>query len=317
VALKLVALAGGVGGAKLAHGLARLEGAEELTVVGNTGDDFVHLGLKICPDLDTVTYTLAEVANPETGWGRADETWSFIAALQELNGPTWFRLGDRDLATHVFRTHKLMNGYKLSAITKEICESYGIQTRLLPMTDDTVNTIVQTSNGDLPFQEYFVARSCQPVVEGFYFEGVETAQPAPGVLESIQDADAVILCPSNPWVSLDPILAIPGIRDALMSKIVIGVSPIIQGRALKGPAGKMFQELGIEPSAAAVAEHYQDLLTGFVLDIRDNDLAGEISNFGIDVKITDTMMTSDEKRLTLAEEILETIPSRTMTEETQ
>lgn len=317
MALKLVALAGGVGGAKLAHGLACLKGGEELTVVVNTGDDFIHLGLKICPDLDTVTYTLAGLANPETGWGRADETWSFMAALRELNGPTWFRLGDRDLATHILRTHKLMSGYKLSAITKEICECYGIQTRLLPMTDDTVNTIVQTAGGDLPFQEYFVARACQPVVEGFYFEGVETAQPAPGVLESIKDADAVILCPSNPWVSLDPILAIPGIRDGLMSKTVIGVSPIIQGRALKGPAGKMFQELGIEPSATAVAEHYQDVLTGFVLDIKDKDLADEISNFGIEVKITDTMMTSDEKRIRLAEEILETIASRTMTEETQ
>lgn len=317
MALKLVALAGGVGGAKLAHGLARLEGGEELTVVVNTGDDFVHLGLKICPDLDTVIYTLAGLANPETGWGRADETWSFLAAMQELNGPTWFRLGDRDLATHVFRTHRLMAGHTLSAITEEICENYGIQTRLLPMTDDEVNTIVQTAGGDLSFQEYFVARACQPVVEGFYFEGVETAQPAPGVLESIHNADAVILCPSNPWVSLDPILAIPGIRDALMSKTVIGVSPIIQGRALKGPAGKMFQELGIEPSATAVAEHYQDVLTSFVLDIKDKDLAGEISNFGIEVKITDTMMTSDEKRIALAEEILDHIVLRTMKEEAQ
>ena len=317
MALKLVALAGGVGGAKLAHGLARLEGLEELTVVVNTGDDFVHLGLKICPDLDTVTYTLAGLANPETGWGRADETWSFLAAMQELNGPTWFRLGDRDLATHVFRTHRLMAGHTLSAITEEICESYGIQTRLLPMTDDEVNTFVQTAGGDLSFQEYFVARACQPVVEGFYFEGVETAQPAPGVLESIYNADAVILCPSNPWVSLDPILAIAGIRGALMSKTVIGVSPIIQGRALKGPAGKMFQELGIEPSATAVAEHYQDVLTSFVLDIKDKDLAGEISNFGIEVKITDTMMTSDEKRIALAEEILDHIVLRTMKEEAQ
>ncbi len=317
MALKLVALAGGVGGAKLAHGLARLECGEELTVVVNTGDDFVHLGLKICPDLDTVTYTLAGLANPETGWGRADETWSFLAAMQELNGPTWFRLGDRDLATHVFRTHRLMEGHRLSAITEEICESYGISTRLLPMTDDTVNTIVQTAGGDLPFQEYFVARACQPVVEGFYFKGVETAQPAPGVLESIHNADAVILCPSNPWVSLDPILAIPGIRDALKSKMVICVSPIIEGRALKGPAGKMFKELGIEPSAAAVAEHYQDLLTGFVLDIKDKDLAGEIRDSGIDVMITDTMMSSDEKRLALAEEILDYVKSRTMMEETQ
>jgi LPPG:FO 2-phospho-L-lactate transferase len=317
VALRLVALAGGVGGAKLVHGLARLEGVEELTVVVNTGDDFIHLGLRICPDLDTVTYTLAGLANPETGWGRADETWSFIAALQELNGPTWFRLGDRDLATHVFRTHRLMEGHELSAVTEEICESYGIQARLLPMTDDTVNTIVQTAKGDLPFQEYFVARACQPVVQGFRFDGVETAQPAPGVLESIYNADAVILSPSNPWVSLDPILAIPGIRDALMSKTVIGISPIIKGRALKGPAGKMFQELGIEPSATAVAQHYQDLLTCFVLDIKDKDLAGEISEFGISVKITDTMMTSDEKRIALAEEILEIIASQTMTEETQ
>jgi len=317
VALKLVALAGGVGGAKLVHGLARLEGAQELTVVVNTGDDFVHLGLKICPDLDTVTYTLAGLANPETGWGRVDESWNFLAALQELNGPTWFRLGDRDLALHVFRTHRLMEGHMLSALTEEICESYGIQSRLLPMTDDAVHTIVQTADGDLPFQEYFVARACQPVVQGFYFEGVETAQPAPGVLESLHDADAVILCPSNPWVSLDPILAVPGIRDALMSKTVIGVSPIIQGRALKGPAGKMYQELGIEPSATAVAEHYGELLGGFVLDRTDADLAGEISALGIDVKIADTVMTSDKKRLVLAEEILDHFLSRTMTEDTQ
>ena len=228
--LSVVALAGGVGGAKMADGLAQTMNPNQLTVVVNTGDDFEHLGLTICPDLDTVTYTLAGVANPKTGWGRAAETWSFLEELEILGAPTWFRLGDRDLAVHVFRTHMLKEGDSLTQITRQIGDSLGVPANVIPMSDQPVRTVVLSDEGELSFQEYFVARGCRPTVRGFRFEGSEFAEPAPGVLEAIIDADLVVFCPSNPWVSLDPILAVPGIRDALVTKTVIGVSPIIGGK---------------------------------------------------------------------------------------
>ena len=213
--IKIVALAGGVGGAKLADGLAGCLPPETLTVVVNSGDDFEHLGLTICPDLDTVCYTLAGIANPETGWGRADETFNALQSLAALGGADWFRLGDRDLGTHLERTRRLRAGEPLSQVTRHFCRSWNISCTVLPASDDPVPTQVITQEGEMPFQEYFVHRRCQPQVSGFRFAGVDAARPAPGVLEALHAADLVVLCPSNPWVSIDPILAMPGIQSAV------------------------------------------------------------------------------------------------------
>lgn len=303
--LKVLALAGGVGGAKLADGLAQCLPAENLTIVVNTGDDFEHLGLKICPDLDTVCYTLAGLANPDTGWGRKDETWNALENLSVLGGPSWFNLGDRDLGTHLERTRRLRLGHTLSQITRNFCRAWGIHLTVLPMSDDALPTWVYTDEGELPFQEYFVLRQCQPRVVGFRFEGAESAQPAPGVLETIHAADLVIFCPSNPWVSIDPILAVPGIRTALSEKTLVAVSPIIDGETVKGPAAKMYSELGIQPSAVAVAQHYQDLLAGFVIDSRDVSRTPDIEALGPRVLVTGIIMKSPDDRRRLAQEVLE------------
>ena len=211
--MKIVALAGGVGGAKLADGLAQLLPPDDLTVVVNTGDDFEHLGLSISPDVDTVCYTLAGLANPETGWGLQAETFQVLDNIQKLGGPGWFHIGDKDLATHLERTRRLREGQSISQITRHFCQAWGVRHLVLPMSNDPVRTMVKTpDSGELSFQEYFVHRNCEPQVRGFRFAGIETAQPAPGVLSSIKAADAVVLCPSNPWVSIDPILALPGLR---------------------------------------------------------------------------------------------------------
>ncbi|MEK6256817.1 MAG: 2-phospho-L-lactate transferase [Chloroflexota bacterium] len=297
--MKIVALAGGVGGAKLADGLAQILPPEDLTIIVNIGDDFEHLGLKICPDLDTVCYTLAGLSNPETGWGRVDETWNFMQSISELGGSDWFQLGDRDLATHLERTRRLKSGQSLSQITSAFCQAWGIQPTILPASDDTIPTIVETTEGELPFQEYFVAQRCEPTVKGFRFEGIASAKPAPGVLSAIEASDLIIFCPSNPWVSIDPILAIPGIRAALENKPVMAVSPIIGGQAVKGPAAKMYTELGITPSAHAVAAHYQSIIDSLVIDSVDQQQAASINALGIKTFITPTFMQtiSDHKRL--------------------
>jgi LPPG:FO 2-phospho-L-lactate transferase len=304
MALKVVAFAGGVGGAKLTSGLAEILPDEQLISVINTGDDFEHFGLTICPDLDTVAYTLAGLANPETGWGRWDETWSFLSTLDDLGGPTWFRLGDRDLALHHERTRRLKSGQTLSEVCDQLYQQLGVQAKLLPMSDQPVRTIVLTDEGELSFQEYFVIRGCQPQVKGFRFDGIEVARPAPGVREAISLADLIVFCPSNPWVSLDPILSLAGIRDTVSTKSVIGVSPIIGGKTIKGPAAKMFSELGIEPSPLSVAEHYHDLLLGIVIDHEDEMLREEIQRLGIFVKVTNTIMRTQSDRLRLAEEVV-------------
>jgi LPPG:FO 2-phospho-L-lactate transferase len=298
--LKIVALAGGVGGAKLAHGLAQNLPPEDLTVIVNTGDDFEHYGLYICPDLDTVCYTLAGLANPETGWGRVDETWNAIGNASRLGGPGWFNLGDQDLGTHLERTRRLKEGQCLSGITRDFCKAWGIQHTVLPMSNSPVRTIVETEEGDLAFQEYFVHRRCEPRVKGFRFEGADMAEPAPGAREAIRSADAVIICPSNPWVSIDPILRV----IHKIEKPVFAVSPIIGGQTVKGPAAKMYRELGIEPSALAVAHHYRGLATGFVLDQVDKQLQGEIMGLSMQNLVTNTLMTSHDKRSRLAQEIL-------------
>ena len=222
--LNVVALAGGVGGAKLADGLAQVLPAERLTVIVNTGDDFTHLGFRISPDLDTVCYTLAGMANPDTGWGRINETWNVFEGLKKLGMPAWFQLGDSDLATHIVRSIWLNEGHTLSQITHDLCTLWNVQINVLPMSDDYIHTWVYTDEGDFEFQEYFVHRKCEPVVNGFKFEGVEKSNPAPGVLEAIEKCDVVIICPSNPWVSIDPILAVPGIRQAIQEHLVVAVS---------------------------------------------------------------------------------------------
>ncbi|NMB86817.1 MAG: 2-phospho-L-lactate transferase, partial [Chloroflexi bacterium] len=235
--MKVVAFAGGVGGAKLVDGLARCLNPEDLTVVVNTGDDFDYLGLRICPDLDTVCYTLAGLANPVTGWGRENETWQVLGHLTALGGPSWFKLGDADLATHLERTRRLASGESLSGVVRGLCETWKVPVGVLPMSDQSVSTIVHTrEHGELAFQEYFVKYACAPVVTRFEFRGIEEAQPAPGVLEAIRATDTVLICPSNPWVSIAPILAIAGIREAIQGKKVVAVSPIIGGKAIKGPA---------------------------------------------------------------------------------
>lgn len=302
--LNIVALAGGVGGAKLADGLAQVLRPNELTVVVNTGDDFEHLGLRISPDLDTVMYTLAGIANLETGWGQADETWGFLGALERLGGDTWFRIGDRDLATHVERTRRLRAGEPLSQVTQRLCEALGVRHRVLPMTDGHVRTMVRTAEGELEFQEYFVHRRCEPAVSGFRFDGAEMARPAPGVTESLARAELVVVCPSNPWVSIDPILAVPGMAEAVSGRPVVAVSPIVGGLAVKGPAAKMFCELGVQPSALAVAERCASWVSGLVIDSEDESAVEDVERLGVRCGVTGTVMRSREDRARLAGYVL-------------
>ena len=304
MALRVVALAGGVGGAKLADGLYQNLPPENLTVIVNTGDDFEHLGLHISPDVDTVVYTMAELASRQRGWGRAEESWHALETIEQLGGPTWFQLGDRDIGLHLYRTARLRAGDSLSQVTQSICRSLGVEASLLPMSDDPVRTMVTTDEGELSFQEYFVARQCQPSVESFRFEGKDSAAAAPGILEAIEAADLIVFCPSNPWVSLDPILKVPGIRAAISDKQVVAVSPIVGGQAIKGPAAKMYRELGFDPSAKTVASHYDDLLTGFVIDEMDQEESEAIAALGITPLVLPTVMTNKEDRKNLARQVL-------------
>ena len=305
--MKIVALAGGVGGAKFTHGLAQVLPPEDLTVIVNTGDDFEHYGLYICPDLDTVCYTLAGLANPETGWGRVNETWNVIQNAVRLGGPDWFRLGDRDLGTHLERTRRLNVGHTLSQITQDFCQAWGIKQTVVPMSDQPVRTIVETGEGDLAFQEYFVHRRCEPRVTGFRFEGVEQAEPAAGTREVISSADAIVICPSNPWVSIGPILRVLSPLEWGKEVRVIAISPIIGGQTVKGPAAKMYRELGIEPSAVAVARHYCDFITDFVFDTLDKQLESEIRSLKMRTFVTNTLMNSHDDRKRLANDVLSLI----------
>ena len=308
--MKIVALAGGVGGAKLVHGFAEVLAAEDLAIIVNTGDDFEHFGLYICPDLDTVCYTLAGLANSETGWGRADETWTTITKIVELGGPDWFRLGDLDFATHIERTRRMRAGQSLSQIVNSFSKTWNVTPTILPMSDDRIRTKVETQEyGWLDFQEYFVKYKCSPKVKGFNFQHIENSPPAPGVIESIAKADAVVICPSNPWVSIDPILGVSGIRSSLIGKLVIAVSPIVAGKAIKGPAAKMYAELGYKPSALTVAEHYSELIRGFVLDNSDESLRSAVQQLNLHVLTTNTLMTGVKNRIQLAEDVLNFIGS--------
>jgi len=311
--MKVAALAGGVGGAKLVDGLSKTLPEGSLTVIVNTGDDFDHLGLRICPDLDTICYTLAGFANSTTGWGRVAETWNVMQSLEQLGGPTWFRLGDRDLGTHLERTRLLAAGWTLSEVVEKFCDTWGITHPVLPMSNNRTPTMVYSDEGQLAFQDYFVRLQCQPRISGFHFTEIESASPAPGVLGSLRDADLVLICPSNPWVSIDPILAVPGVKEAILGdpvwKQVVAVSPIIAGAAVKGPAAKMYLEMGLEPSATIVAQHYDSqerggMLSGFVFDQLDADQENEISVFGLATLATKTLMQTPEDRINLAKEVL-------------
>ena len=309
----ILALAGGVGGAKLAAGLqTALDRPRDLLCVVNTADDFEHLGLRISPDLDTVMYTLSGRANPETGWGLADETWHFLEALGTLGGEDWFRIGDRDLATHVERTRRLRAGETLSRVTSALSARLGVPSRIAPMSDEPVRTIVETPEGDLPFQEYFVRRACGPAVQGLRFEGAAGARMSAAFESALADPalEAVVVCPSNPYLSIDPILAVPGVRAALARCMapVVAISPIVGGRAVKGPAAKIMGEIGVEVSAAAVATRFRDLLDGFVLDETDRPLAAAIESEGatrgLRVGVERTVMRTEEDRTRLAARVL-------------
>ena len=304
--MKMTALAGGVGAAKLLSGLAGLLSPGELTVIVNTGDDFRYLGLYVCPDLDTVMYTLAGVADPATGWGIRADTWHCHERLALLQSEPWFRLGDRDLATHIFRTHLLGRGSSLTDVTRILCRQNGIQSAVLPMTDSEVPTLVLSDEGTLEFQDYFVRKRCAPQVRGFQYRGAGTACPAPGVLDALLNAEAVVLCPSNPYISIGPILAVPGIRESLRATraVVLAVSPIVAGEALKGPAAAMMRQLGDEANAATVARLYHDFLDMFVLDRRDQSLIEPIRALGLEARAVETVMDNPSARLALADSLL-------------
>ena len=303
----VLALAGGVGGGKLARGLAAVLGPEQLAIAVNTADDFVHLGLHISPDVDSVLYALTDLNDPERGWGLAGETWNFMAAMERLGGATWFKLGDRDLATHVLRTEALAAGHTLSDVTALLAQRLGIAHAVWPMSDDCVRSIVATGEGDLDFQDYFVKRQCQPSFRGVRFDGAKAAEASAGLRQALDRAQAIVITPSNPLVSIDPILALPGIKDALRQprRPVVAVSPMVGGSAVKGPLGKMMLELGLEPSALGVARHYGGLVDGWIIDKLDGALEPALEGLGYRVQICDTMMrTLDDKRR-LAHHVLE------------
>jgi LPPG:FO 2-phospho-L-lactate transferase len=306
VPTRIVALAGGVGGAKLAQGLALTAGADQLAVIVNTADDFDLYGLRICPDLDTVMYTLGGIADPVQGWGVVGDTTRTLEAIAAYGEDPWFKLGDRDFATHILRTARLRAGTPLSAVIADLATPLAIASRILPMSDDPVATIVKTPDGELEFQEYFVGRRQQDEVIGVRFAGIDEATPAPGVLDTITGAEAVIICPSNPFVSVGPILEVAGIRAALQGTTapIVAVSPIVGGSAIKGPAGKMLASLGHEVSALGVARLYAGLIDGFVIDAQDAAIAPQIESLGMRVLVTEAIMGGPEDRARLAAETL-------------
>jgi len=302
---RVIALCGGIGGAKLVLGLSRVVPSCELVVVVNTADDFEHLGLAISPDLDTVMYTLAGLDDPQRGWGRRDETWTFMSALAELGGETWFRLGDGDLATHIERTQRLRTGEPLSMITADFCRRLDIAAQVLPMSDDRVRTRLATDRGLLDFQDYFVRQRCAPVVLKVIYEGASSARASTALLSALHAPGlrAVVICPSNPLLSIEPMLAVPGIRDAVAQcgAPVVAVSPIIGGRAVKGPTAKMLTELGITATAATAAQRYTDLLDGYVLDYVD---AADAEGLDIPAVPARSLMVTMEDREALARVVL-------------
>ena len=298
----VLALAGGVGRAKLALGLSKVLPADEPTIVVNTGDDATFHGLHVSPDLDTVMYALAGFSNNETGWGVAGDTFNSLGQLERYGNPAWFNLGDKDLATHIRRTELLRNGSTLSEATVSLCASLDIASRIVPMTDGPVHTMVETAEGELPFQTYFVREQCRPVTLAIRYAGAERARPSPGFLESLDTASHLIICPSNPFLSVDPILALPGVRQRVekFAGRRLAVSPIVGGEAVRGPAGKLMRELGHEVSCVGVARYYQGLCDIFIIDEVDEGCASEIETLGMKVHAAPTIMQNDDDKERLA-----------------
>lgn len=307
----IIAFAGGVGGAKLANGLARIIDPSGLVVAVNTGDDFRHFGLHISPDLDTVMYNLAGLNNPETGWGLADETWNVMSALRRIDAPDWFNLGDKDLASHLERSRRISAGESLSMVTAALCKRFGIAHRIVPMCDEMVMTLVRSNNKWIPFQEYFVALKCEPKVSEFRFYGTELAEPSPGLRSALESKSlrGIIICPSNPFVSVDPILAVPGVRSLIQERKVpvVAVSPIVGGQALKGPASKMMVELGLDPSPLGVARHYGSMLSGMIIDRVDSSFASKIEALGVRAEVTNSVMKNVNEQEILARVALDLV----------
>jgi LPPG:FO 2-phospho-L-lactate transferase len=309
--MKVTALAGGIGAAKFLLGLVGVMPAEAVTIIANTGDDIELYGLRVSPDIDTVTYTLAGVINEATGWGIGGDTFQCLEWMVRYGESRWFNLGDRDLATHIYRTNQLRQGRALSEVTDHVRRALGVGSTILPMTDAYTPTRVVTDEGEMHFQQYFVGRRAEPRVKALRFDHIETAQPAPGVLDRIREADAVVICPSNPFISIGPILAVPGVRDGLRATraTVIAITPIVAGRALKGPAADMLRDLGHESSARAVAAMYQDFCNVFVLDASDAALRPQIEALGPRVVVTDTVMTTLADKQRLARDVLKVVMS--------
>ena len=308
--MKVTAIAGGVGASKFLAGLCRVMAPEEVTIIVNTGDDVEMFGLYIAPDLDIVTYTLAEVVNPSTGWGIADDTFHCLDRLLRYTGEErWFNLGDKDLATHIFRTARMRAGSRLSEVTELLRTRLGVRSRILPMTDTHTPTTIITDKGEMHFQEYLVKNLAQPVVKGIRFENMGSAKPAPGVAEAILETKAVVICPSNPLISIGPILAVPGMRDLVKqtpAKVVV-VSSVVGGASLKGPTDQMLKYLGMEVSALQIARLYEDIADVFILDQRDEALRPEIEKLGLEVVVADTVMSDANKKLALAKVVLATV----------
>ena len=307
--MKITALAGGIGASKFLLGLSTVLPPEQVTVIANTGDDIELFGLHISPDIDTLTYTLAGVINEATGWGLTGDSFECLNWIARYGETRWFNLGDRDLATHIYRTHQLSQGRTLTEATDHIRRSLGVESVILPMTDRYTPTRVITDEGEMHFQEYFVRRRCEPQVREICFRGIESAHPAAGVVSAILEADAVIICPSNPFISIGPILAVPGIREALKETEakIIAITPIIRGRALKGPAADMLRDLGHESSARAVALIYKDFVDVFVLDEVDGAMRPDIEELGMRVLVANTVMSTLEDKQRLARQVLEMV----------
>jgi LPPG:FO 2-phospho-L-lactate transferase len=303
----IVALSGGVGGAKLIHGLVQTLAPHEFLAAVNTGDDFEHLGLRVSPDLDTVMYTLAGVANPVTGWGLAEETWRFMDTLERLGGPTWFRLGDQDLATHVERTRRRASGESLTSVTKDFCTRLGVRHLMVPMSDDRVRTLARTGSSTLEFQHYFVRDKCKPRVQGFDYEGASHAQINDALRAALESSalEGVVICPSNPYLSIAPMLAMPGVPAALKRcRRVVAVSPIVAGKALKGPTAKIMVELGMEATSVGIARYYAGVIQTLIIDRTDSRLSSQIEDLGVEVVVSDTVMRTQADRTRLAGECI-------------
>jgi LPPG:FO 2-phospho-L-lactate transferase len=306
VSIVISVLSGGVGAARLLSALSRVLEPSEITAIVNVGDDLVLHGLTICPDLDTISYTLAGLNNDEAGWGLRGESWRVMDELSELGGAAWFRLGDRDLATHLYRSQRISEGATKSDVTRELCQRWGVQVRLLPVTNDTVATEFDTPLGRLSFQQYFVEHHHDVVVSGIEVVGADTAHAAPDVLETLHECSRIVIAPSNPLISIDPILQVPGVREVLARRRddVVAVSPIISGAALKGPADRLLAELGHAVSCVGVADYYEGLIGTFIIDLADADLRDVISARGVKVEVTTTVMADPDDALRLARVVL-------------